>query len=109
MKNLILCLFSALALCLTAACHRNDMRIETFRIEQMRNPESVQLISKALQPLGGVKKITPNYEGRELIVEFDGLSLYKKNIEYAIVHAGFSLPHWPAPEAAKAELPEELR
>ena len=109
MKNLIVFLLSALTLCLSAACHRNDMRTETFRIEQMRNPESVQLLSKALQPLGGVKKITPDFEGRELIVEFNGLSLYKKNIEYAIVHAGFSLPHWPAPEAAKADLPEELR
>jgi hypothetical protein len=109
MKNSILCLLSLAVLLLAAACHRNDIRTEIFPIEQMRNPESVQLLSKALQPLGGVKKITPNFEDRQLIVVFDGLILYKKNIEYAIVKAGFSLPYWPATPADKAKLPEELQ
>jgi hypothetical protein len=48
MKNLTLCFLSAAALLLSAACHRNDIRTETFRIEQMRNPESAQIIAKAL-------------------------------------------------------------
>jgi hypothetical protein len=109
MKNLTLCILSAAALLVSAACHRNDIRTETFRIEQMRNPESVQIIAKALQPIGGILKITPDYENRELIVEFDGLALYVKNIEYAIVNAGFSLPNRPADPADIAKLPEELR
>lgn len=131
MKNLTLYLLSVIALLLSvacdrndtkpmsiperlrsivlAACNRNDIRTEIFPIEQMRNPESVQLISKALQPLGGIMKITPNYGDHELIVVFDGKALYKKNIEYAIVNAGFSLPYWPASPTDKAKLPEDLR
>lgn len=109
MKNLTLCLLSVFALLFTAACHRNDIRTETFRIEQMRTPESVQIIAKALQSTGGIEKITPDYEKRELTVVFNGLALYKKNIEYKIVKAGFSLPNWPATQADKAKLPEELR
>lgn len=109
MKNLTLCFFSAAALLLITACHRNDIRTETFRIEQMRNPESVQMIAQALQPVGGIQKITPDYENRELTVVFDGRFLYLKNIEYAIVKAGFSLPNRPADPADIAKLPEELR
>jgi hypothetical protein len=109
MKNLTLSLLSAAALLLCAACHRNDIRTETFQIEQMRNPESVQLIAKALRPIGGVMKVIPDYENRELTIVFHGQDLYLKNIEYAIVDAGFSLPHWPADPAKIAKLFEELR
>ena len=109
MKNLILCFLSVAAFFLSAACHRNDIRTETFRIEQLRNPESVQMIAQALQPIGGIKKMTPDYENRELTVVFDGRALYLKNIESAIVKAGFSLPNWPADPADIAKLPEELR
>lgn len=109
MKKQILFLSFFCALLLSSACHRNDTRVETLKIEQMRNPESIQLISKALVPLQGVVKLSPDYENRELTVTFNGLVIYMKNIEYAIVKAGFSLPHWPAAEADKAKLPEELR
>jgi len=109
MKKQIIFLVSLAALLLVSACHRNDIRTETFQIEQLRNQESVQLIAQALQPLQGIQKITPDFENHQLIVVFDGRVLYVKNIEYAIVKAGFSLPHWPATTAAKAKLPQELR
>ncbi|MBL7016670.1 MAG: cation transporter [Kiritimatiellales bacterium] len=109
MKKQIIFLVSLAALLLVSACHRNDIRTETFQIEQLRNQESVQLIAKALQPLEGIQKITPDFENHELIVVFNGRVLYVKNIEYALVEAGFSLPHWPATTAAKAKLPQELR
>jgi hypothetical protein len=109
MKKLILCSISFAALLLISACHRNDIRTETFQIEQLRNPESVQLIAKALQPLQGIQKMAPDYENHELTIVFNGLVVYVKNIEYAIVKAGFSLPNWPADPADIAKLPEELR
>lgn len=109
MKKPILFLISLGALLLCAACHRNDIRTETFRIEQLRTPDAVQRIAKALQPLEGVEKITPDYQNHELVVIFNGRLIYIKNIEYAIVKAGFSLPNWPAAPADKATLPEELR
>ena len=94
---------------LTAACHRNDIRTQTFKIDQLRSQEAVQLIAQSLQKLDGVQKLNPDIEARTLTVIFNGRALYLKNIEYEIVHAGFSLPHWPAPAAAKAKLPEDLR
>ncbi len=109
MKKLILYSVSLACALFLTACHRNDLRTETFQIEQLRNPESVQLIAKALQPLQGIQKITPDYENHELIIVFNGLVVYVKNIEYALVEAGFSLPNWPATDAAKAKLPEDLR
>ncbi len=109
MKKLLLHSICLLTFLLSTACHRNDIRTETFQIDQLRNQESVQLIAKALQTLEGVQKITPDFDNRELIVIFNGRLLYVKNIEYALVEAGFSLPHWPATAAARAKLPKELR
>ncbi len=109
MKTLIQILPLLTALLLTAGCFRNDLRTETFKIEQLRSQESVQLIARALQPVSGIKEIRPDLEKRELTVIFNGLEGYIKNIEYAIVKAGFDLPNWPADPADKAKLPEELR
>lgn len=107
-KTLILSALTAAAL-LAASCHRNDIRTETFAIDQLRSQEAVELVAKALQPLPGIQEIRPNLAERTLTVVFNGRMLYLKNIEYEIVHAGFSLPHWPAPESARKELPGELR
>lgn len=109
MKKLILNTTSVIALLLLSACFRNDIRTETFEIEQLRSQESVQLLVKALQPLEGVKGVVPDFENQKLIVEFNGRVLYVKNIESAIVKAGFSLPNHPAAAADKANLPEDLR
>jgi copper chaperone CopZ len=94
---------------LATACHRNDIRTETFQIEQLRSEEAVPLLSNALTMLPGIQGVTASIEKHTLTVKFDGLALYLKNIEYAIVNAGFSLPNWPATEQQKAKLPQELR
>lgn len=109
MKKLLLYPILLVAALLSAACHRNDIRTETFQIEQLRSDEGVQLIAKALKTLPGIQEIRPNLEAHTLTVVFNGRMLYLKNIEYTIVHAGFSLPYWPAPDEAKASLPEELQ
>lgn len=109
MKTLIKKLFLLTALLLLAGCFRNDTRTETFQIKQLRSQEAVQVIVKALRPVSGVKEIQPNLEKHTLTVVFNGLEGYIKNIEYAIVKAGFDLPNWPADPADKAKLPEDLR
>lgn len=109
MKKLFLYTTLLAAALISAACHRNDTRIETFQIEQLRSQEGVQLIAEALQPLPGIEEIRPNLEEHTLTVVFNGLEMYVKNIEYAIVNAGFSLPNWPASQEAIDKLPEELR
>jgi len=109
MKTLLKKLTVPAALLLLAGCLRNDIRTETFQIKQLRTPESAARISQALRPVAGVQDIRPNLEKHTLTVVFNGLECYIKNIEYAIVKAGFDLPNWPADPADKAKLPEEMR
>lgn len=109
MKNTLTRFILIATALLSASCHRNDIRTETFAIDQLRNRKAAQIIAKALHPLPGIQEIRPDVGERTLTVIFDGRPLYLKNIEYEIVHAGFSLPHWPAPEKAKENLPKELR
>lgn len=109
MKKPILKTTSVIALLIISACFRNDIRTETFEIEQLRSQESLQILGKALQSLGGIKRIDPDFDNHKLTVEFNGRVLYVKNIESAIVAAGFSLPNHPAAAADKAKLPEDLR
>ena len=92
---------------LTAGCFRNDIRTETFEVEQLRNPQAAQLLANSLRGLTGIEEFRPDLDTKTLTVVFNGRELYLKNIEYAIVKGGFDLPHWPADPADKANLPKE--
>ncbi len=96
-------------LLLLAGCFRNDLRTETFEIKQLRTQDATARISQALRAVAGIKEVRPDLEKHTLTVVFNGLECYIKNIEYAIVKAGFDLPNWPADPADKAKLPEVLR
>ncbi|MEI7851708.1 MAG: hypothetical protein WCH86_07735 [Kiritimatiellales bacterium] len=109
MKTYIKKLFLLAALLLLAGCFRNDTRTETFQIKQLRSQEAVQILAKALRPVSGIKELRPDIANHKLTVVFNGLEGYIKNIEYAIVKAGFDLPNWSADPADKAKLPEDLR
>ncbi len=109
MKTIIKSLLLFILLLLLAGCFRNDIRTKTFTIKQLRTPESGMLLAQSLQKVTGIQEIRPNLEKRTLTVVFNGRVAYLKNIEYAIVKAGFDLPNWPAEAADKAKLPEELR
>ncbi len=109
MKTLLKKWLPLTALLLLAGCLRNDIRTETFQIKQLRTPESAAHIAQALRQVAGIKDVRPDLEKHTLTVVFNGLECYIKNIEYAIVKAGFDLPNWPADPADKAKLPEEMR
>ena len=94
---------------LLSSCHRNDIRTETFQIEQLRHPDAVPLIAKALSSLRGIQDVKANPDTQTLTIVFNGRALYLKNIEYEIVNAGFSLPNWPATPKQKAALPKIFR
>ena len=94
---------------LLTGCFRNDIRTQTFHIDQLQTQESARLVANALRGLRGIQTVQPDLQDRTCTVVFDGRQLYLKNIEFAIVKAGFDLPHWPAKTADKAKLPEELR
>ncbi len=109
MKTLLKKWLPLTALLLLAGCFRNDIRTETFQIKQLRSQDSAARIAQALRPVSGIKELRPDLEKHTLTVVFNGLEGYIKNIEYAIVKAGFDLPNWPADPADKAKLPEDMR
>ena len=94
---------------LISGCFRNDIRTVTFHIDQMRNLQAAEQIAQSLRVINGIQDFQPNLEERTLTIVFNGRELYLKNIEYAIVKAGFSLPHWPADATDIAKLPKELQ
>lgn len=109
MKTLLKKLVPLIALLLLAGCFRNDIRTETFQIEQLRSEESAMMVAHALRQVSGIKEVRPDIQKHTLTVVFNGLEVYIKNIEYAIVTAGFDLPNCPADPADKAKLPEGMR
>lgn len=100
-------LLAVILLC--AGCFRNNIRTETFQIRQLRSEDGAARVAQSLRTIPGIKEVRPDLTNHTLTVVFNGLECYVKNIEYAIVKAGFDLPNWPADPADKAKLPEELR
>ncbi len=109
MKTLLNKWIPITALLLLAGCFRNDIRTETFQIAQLRSEESAMMVAQALRQVTGIKEVRPDIQQHTLTVVFNGLEVYIKNIEYAIVKAGFDLPNCPADPADKAKLPEGMR
>ena len=108
MKNTFKNNILLLAVILITGCFRSDIRTATFEIEQLRSLEAAQILAQSMR-INGIREFRPDLENKTLTIVFNGLELYLKNIEYAIVKAGFDLPNWPADPADKAKLPEELR
>jgi copper chaperone CopZ len=109
MKTLLKPWILLIALFVLSGCFRNDIRTETFQIEQLRSQDGIARIAQALKTVSGIMEIRPDLEARTLTVVWNGREAYLKNIEYAIVKAGFDLPNCPADPEDKAKLPEELR
>lgn len=87
-----------------AGCARNDIRTEVFQVEQLRTEASALPLKKALQAVAGIQDARVSLSNRTLTVVFHGPTIQIKNIEYAIVKAGYDLPNWPADPADKANL-----
>lgn len=109
MKTIFKPVLLLVAAVLLSGCFRNDIRTETFQIEQLRNEEGARLVMQSLRGLPGIQEVRPSLENRTCTVVFNGRHIYLKNIEYAIVKAGFALPNWPAETADKSKLPKELQ
>lgn len=107
MNSLLKKISTLSAILLLAGCLRNDIRTETFQIPEMTSPAHEQRIALALHQIPGIIEITPNRELKTLTIVFDGQVTFLKNLEYAIVKAGYDLPHWPAAATDKAKLPKE--
>ena len=109
MKTFLKTLLPLAALLLPAGCFRNDIHTETFQINQLRTQAGAAIIAQSFQQVSGIQEMRPDFVKHTLTVVYNAKDTHLKNIEYAIVKAGFDLPHWPADPADKAKLPEELR
>lgn len=93
---------------LLAGCFRNNIRTITFHVDPLNTEACAKLLSRSLKDLPGIEDRQIDLEAQTLTLTFNGLELYLKNVEFAIVQAGFDLPHWPATVANKAKLTQEL-
>ncbi len=87
---------AGLLLCCITGCFRNDIRTETLHLDPFSTPDHAARAAEALRAVNGVQDLRPDLGNHTLTVEFNGRVAYLKNIEFAVVEAGFSLPHWPA-------------
>jgi len=101
MKRLAILLLLGLA---ATGCLRNDIRTVTFQLEELNSYERGMMAAKALKKLDGIIEIRPDMTKRTLTVVFNGRNLYLKNVEYALVDAGFDLPNRPAGPKQKEKL-----
>ena len=113
MKRLFLsCCIAWSVLGLTASgCRLSDKRTFVVEAPAVTNAACAQRVAQALSALDGVemKTLVFDLEAGAVTVTYESMKLGKKNIEHAIARAGFDANTIPAPEAAKAALPEGCR
>jgi copper chaperone CopZ len=101
MQRLILVLVAALPVALGTGCRQQDLRTVTIVLSGVSGGSDVQSVSNAIARLDGVfdKSITFHDTG-SVTVRYDSMKLARKNIEYAVVEAGFGANDIPAKRRA---------
>ena len=83
-------LFAAfLALGLLGACRQSDMRTLIVRVPQVTNAACESRVRQALQPLKGIESLEFDHAAGTLTLRYESMILAHKNIEHAIIAAGF--------------------
>lgn len=105
----LLCAF--LALGLAGACRLSDVRTLTVRLPQVVNDACENRVRDALRPLKGIdwKSLAFDRAAGTLTLRYESLVLAHKNIEHAIIAAGFDANELTATEEARRALPPECR
>ena len=94
----MLSLVTLICVLLVTGCRVSDVRELTVHVPAMAGEDDVQRIRKALAPLNGVNKEQAVYDvkGHKIILTFDSMVVAHKNIEIAIVEAGYEANGIPA-------------
>ena len=110
MKRARLCL-ALLALGLLSACRQSDKRTFTVRLPQVVNPACEDRVRGALQKLKGIDMETLAFDRAAglLTLRYESMFLARKNIEHAIIAAGFDANELTATDEARRALPPECR
>ncbi len=90
-------------------CYRNDTRTASFNVPQIQTQECLNFLAGRLRGAEGVIEISGTLDAGTVTVQFDGMKLALKNIEYLISSAGFDVNETPAVPEAKASLPVPCR
>ncbi len=101
----MLSLVTLMGLLLVTGCRESDVRTMTVNIPALSGEEDVQRIRKALAPLNGVNKEQAVYDvkAHTVILTYDSMVVAHKNIEIAIVEAGYEANGIPAIRTAAAK------
>jgi cation transport ATPase len=98
-----------LALGLLGACRQSDMRTLVVRVPQVTNAACESRVRQALQPLKGIESLAFDYAAGTLTLRYESMILAHKNIEHAIIAAGFDANELTATDEARRALPPECR
>ena len=100
-----------LALGLLAACRQSDKRTFTVRLPQVVNQAGEDCVRGALQKLKGIDLETIVFDraAGTLTLSYESMILAHKNIEHAIIAAGFDANELTATDEARRALPPECR
>ena len=105
--------FNALLLCLVAfaGCRRVDIREIEISTPGVRCEACADIVREALSGFSGVDpdRITVDTANGVTRLVYDSMKLALKNIEFAIIAAGFDANELPADPEARAQLPVECR
>lgn len=94
-----------------AGCRLTDVRVTDVQTPDIRCETCAMRIYAALEALPGLdpQRIEIDLEARTVRVVYDSMRLALKNIEFAIVNAGYAANALPADPEARAALPPECR
>jgi copper chaperone CopZ len=81
---------AAVALSLAGAgCRQRDIRQTEVRVPQVTNAVAQAAVIKALSEIDGIDTGSARFENGVLVIRYDSMKLGIKNIEHAIMDAGF--------------------
>ena len=101
MQRFLLILAAAVPLALGAGCRQQDLRTVTITLSGVSGEADVGSVSNAVARLEGVFKDKVVFSGTEAVtIKYDSMKLARKNIEYAVVEAGFGANDIPAKRRA---------
>lgn len=91
------------------ACYRNETVEIVYSVPKLASEECSSLVLKALGTLEGILSAKPDLVNHTLTVTYNSRLLARKNIEYAVMEAGFDIDQSAGTAAAKAQLPGSCR
>ena len=93
---------------LGAGCFRNVETTVELRVPEMTDRASALRVERALKGLdrngsGNIREVVPDIGNGVVRVRYNNVELGLKNLQMAVMHAGYAVDELPADEAARAK------